>query len=168
MVVEGAVVTLFGLSSGSYTYLHAVEILSGIVQNDCRGSRSASSACPRPPRGSGGPQASGATSMSRDIMARAEDYERYAEHCLKMAEIADSREDRIIRRDMAVEWLTLAAALRKTKAYPRNLSPAYRAALCRCARSCREARLPARAKASGRYAREAHQPRARYRVRGLG
>ena len=52
-------------------------------------------------------------------MARAEDYERYAEHCLKMAEMADSREDRVIRRDMAVEWLTLAAALRKTKAYPR-------------------------------------------------
>ena len=60
--------------------------------------------------------------MSRDIMARAEDYERYAEHCLKMAEIADSPEDRVIRREMATEWLKLAADLRKAKAYPRNWS----------------------------------------------
>jgi hypothetical protein len=101
-------------------------------------------------------------------MARAEDYERYAEHCLKIAEIADSPEDRVIRREMATEWLKLAADLRKAKACPQNWSPAYRAALCRGARSCREARLPARAKAFGRYAREAHAPRARYRVRGLG
>ena len=48
-------------------------------------------------------------------MARAEDYERYAEHCLKMAGIADSREDRIIQREIASEWLELAADLRRTK-----------------------------------------------------
>jgi hypothetical protein len=49
-------------------------------------------------------------------MARAEDYERYAEHCLKMAGMADNRHDRIIQREIASEWLTLAADLRKAKA----------------------------------------------------
>jgi hypothetical protein len=106
--------------------------------------------------------------MTRDIMARAEDYERYAEHCLKMAEIADSPEDRVIRREMATEWLKLAADLRKAKACPQIglLLTGPRSAAA--ARSCREARLPARAKAFGRYTRETHAPRARYRVRGLG
>ena len=50
-------------------------------------------------------------------MARAEDYERYAEHCLKMAGMADSRQDRIIQREIASEWLTLAADLRKAKSH---------------------------------------------------
>ena len=40
-------------------------------------------------------------------MARAEDYERYAEHCLKMAGMADNRQDRIIQREIASEWLTV-------------------------------------------------------------
>jgi hypothetical protein len=50
-----------------------------------------------------------------DNMASAEEYERYAEHCLKMARMADNREDRIIQREIASEWLELAADLRRTK-----------------------------------------------------
>ena len=50
-------------------------------------------------------------------MATAEEYERYAEHCLKIVDIARSREDRIIQREMATEWLRLAAELRVTKTY---------------------------------------------------
>jgi hypothetical protein len=52
-----------------------------------------------------------------EIMATADEYERYAEHCLKIVGIAESREDRIIQREMATEWLRLAAELRITKAY---------------------------------------------------
>jgi hypothetical protein len=51
-------------------------------------------------------------------MASAEDYERYAQHCLKMVEMADNREDRIIKREMGTEWLKLGAGLREAKAYP--------------------------------------------------
>jgi hypothetical protein len=38
-----------------------------------------------------------------------EDYERYAEHCLKMARLAPDRESRILQREMAAEWLSLAS-----------------------------------------------------------
>ena len=36
------------------------------------------------------------------------EYERYAEHCLKMAKLAPDQEARIIQREMAAEWLRLA------------------------------------------------------------
>jgi hypothetical protein len=50
-------------------------------------------------------------------MASAEEYERYAEHCLKIVRLADNRQDRIIQREMATEWLRLAADLRIANAY---------------------------------------------------
>ena len=40
-----------------------------------------------------------------------EEYMRYAEHCLRMAKVATSREDRIIQREMAAEWLRLAGSV---------------------------------------------------------
>jgi hypothetical protein len=50
-------------------------------------------------------------------MANAEEYEMYAEHCLKIARLSDNRQDRILQREMVSEWLRLAADLRITKAY---------------------------------------------------
>ena len=40
---------------------------------------------------------------------RREEYARYAEHCLDMARIAPDRKSRVIQREMAAEWLRLAA-----------------------------------------------------------
>jgi hypothetical protein len=52
-------------------------------------------------------------------MASAEEYERYAEYCLKIVRLADNRQDRIIQREMASALLNLAADLRKATAYPK-------------------------------------------------
>jgi len=40
------------------------------------------------------------------------DYARYAEHCLNMVASTRDKELRRIRREMAVEWLRLADAIR--------------------------------------------------------
>jgi hypothetical protein len=37
-----------------------------------------------------------------------EEYQLYAEHCLRLVRIAASREVRVIQREMAGEWLKLA------------------------------------------------------------
>jgi hypothetical protein len=50
-------------------------------------------------------------------MASAEEYETYAEHCLKIARLSDNRQDRILQREMASEWLRLSADLRIKKTY---------------------------------------------------
>jgi hypothetical protein len=50
-------------------------------------------------------------------MASAEEYETYAEHCLKR--LSDNRQDRILQREMASEWLRLSADLRIKKTYMR-------------------------------------------------
>ncbi len=43
------------------------------------------------------------------------EYERYAEHCLKMAKLAIDQPSRIIQREMAAEWLKLSEkAAKKT------------------------------------------------------
>jgi endonuclease V-like protein UPF0215 family len=39
---------------------------------------------------------------------KANEYVRYAEHCLKMAGIAPDRASRVIQREMAAEWIKLA------------------------------------------------------------
>ena len=52
-------------------------------------------------------------------MASAEEYETYAEHCLKIARLSDNRQDRILQREMASEWLRLSADLRIKKTYMR-------------------------------------------------
>jgi hypothetical protein len=41
---------------------------------------------------------------------RQEEYTRYAEHYLAMAKIAPGRQSRVIQREMAAGWLTLAEA----------------------------------------------------------
>jgi hypothetical protein len=38
-----------------------------------------------------------------------EEYTRYAEHCLAMARIAGDQQSRVVQREMAAEWLKLAA-----------------------------------------------------------
>jgi hypothetical protein len=38
-----------------------------------------------------------------------EEYTRYAEHCLAMARIARDQQSRVVQREMAAEWLRLAA-----------------------------------------------------------
>jgi hypothetical protein len=40
------------------------------------------------------------------------EYVRYAEHCLNMVTSAGDREIRTIQREMAVEWLRLADAIK--------------------------------------------------------
>jgi hypothetical protein len=40
---------------------------------------------------------------------KAEQYVNYAIHCLNMAKLAANREARVIQREMAAEWLKLAA-----------------------------------------------------------
>ena len=42
---------------------------------------------------------------------RQDEYRRYADHCLKMVAPAPNREDRVIQREMAAEWLKLADAI---------------------------------------------------------
>jgi hypothetical protein len=37
------------------------------------------------------------------------EYTRYADHCLKMVAIATDQKSRVIQREMAAEWLKLAA-----------------------------------------------------------
>jgi hypothetical protein len=39
-----------------------------------------------------------------------EEYTRYTEHCLSMARIVPDRQSRVIQREMAAGWLTLAEA----------------------------------------------------------
>jgi hypothetical protein len=39
---------------------------------------------------------------------KAMEYQRYAEHCLRMAALLPKREDRIIHREMSAEWFKLA------------------------------------------------------------
>jgi hypothetical protein len=41
---------------------------------------------------------------------QSDEYMRYAENCVKMAKVAINREDRIIQREMAAEWLRMANA----------------------------------------------------------
>lgn len=38
------------------------------------------------------------------------DYQLFAEHCLKMVALTDDRENRLILREMAAEWLRMAEA----------------------------------------------------------
>jgi hypothetical protein len=47
--------------------------------------------------------------MTISKAAKQNEYEMYAEHCLEMAKIAPSQKLRIIQREMAAEWLKLAA-----------------------------------------------------------
>jgi hypothetical protein len=39
---------------------------------------------------------------------KAMEYQRYAEHCLKIAQTLPNQEDRIIHREMVAEWFKLA------------------------------------------------------------
>jgi hypothetical protein len=43
------------------------------------------------------------------------DYARYAEHCLNMAAAPTDQKSRSIQREMAVEWLRLADAIRRPR-----------------------------------------------------
>jgi hypothetical protein len=62
------------------------------------------------------PRAAGLFFESRNFTAMAskksdshEEYTRYAEHCLVMARIARDQQSRMVQREMAAEWLRLAA-----------------------------------------------------------
>ena len=43
--------------------------------------------------------------------AKADEYVRYAKHCLKIAEKLPEQASRILLREMAAEWLKLALAM---------------------------------------------------------
>jgi hypothetical protein len=43
------------------------------------------------------------------------DYVRYAEHCLNLMPATTDQELRSIQREMAVEWLSLADAIRRPR-----------------------------------------------------
>jgi hypothetical protein len=43
------------------------------------------------------------------------DYARYAEHCLNLVAVTTDQESRRMRREMAAEWLRLAAAIRRPR-----------------------------------------------------
>jgi hypothetical protein len=41
-------------------------------------------------------------------LSKADEYQRYAEHCLKLVRIVTSQSARAIQREMAAEWFRLA------------------------------------------------------------
>jgi hypothetical protein len=43
--------------------------------------------------------------------AKADEYLRYAEHCLKSAEKLPGQDSRVLLREMAAEWVKLAQAM---------------------------------------------------------
>jgi hypothetical protein len=51
--------------------------------------------------------------MDADELPKETEYQIYAEHCLKVAAIIPDRESRVLQREMAAEWLKLAAARRE-------------------------------------------------------
>ena len=48
--------------------------------------------------------------MDFDEQQKAAEYESYAEHCLRIAAQIPDRESRVLQREMAAEWLKLAAS----------------------------------------------------------
>jgi hypothetical protein len=53
--------------------------------------------------------------MTRPKNDKYKDYVRYAENCLNMETGTTDQESRSIQREMAVEWLRLAEALRRSR-----------------------------------------------------
>jgi hypothetical protein len=49
--------------------------------------------------------------MATPRKSRHEQYARYAAHCLNLVVAIKSRDDRVINREMAAEWLKLADAI---------------------------------------------------------
>ena len=51
---------------------------------------------------------------------RGDQYETYAQHCLLVAARAPDRASRLMLREMAAEWLNLAAAVQHDGRHPGN------------------------------------------------
>jgi hypothetical protein len=47
--------------------------------------------------------------MTMSVADRADEYMRYAEHCLKLVKVIPEQESRMLCREMAGEWLRLTA-----------------------------------------------------------
>jgi hypothetical protein len=52
--------------------------------------------------------------------AKADEYVRYAKHCLKIAEILPEQASRILLREMGAEWIKLAQAMTDTQTSKRR------------------------------------------------